>query len=106
MAMQGFGKPGVNFWGGTAGAAPIDFRFRMFGYSDNGWDAFGCVAEKSYFPHGNPVTQKTYRILLPEIVMNPPVSWIGEGFCGNSIEQQYRALHLSGARVRTALPSR
>ncbi len=89
MAMQGFGRPGVNFWGGTAGAAPIDYRFRMFGYSDNGWDAFGTVAEKSYFPHGNPVTQKTYRILLPEIVMDPPVSWIGEGFCGNSIEQQY-----------------
>ncbi len=89
MAMQGFGRPGVNFWGGTAGAAPIDYRFKMFGYSDNGWDAFGTVAEKSYFPHGNPVTQKTYRILLPEIVMDPPVSWIGEGFCGNSIEQQY-----------------
>jgi anaerobic selenocysteine-containing dehydrogenase len=90
MSMQGFGKPGVNFWGGTAGAAPIDYRFRFPGYSDNGWDAFGVVAEKSYFPEGNPVTQKTYRILLPDIVMNPPVSWTGEGFCGNSIEQQFR----------------
>ena len=64
------------------------------------------MAEKSYFPHGNPVTQKTYRILLPEIVMDPPVSWIGEGFCGNSIEQQYAPLHLPGAGARTALPSR
>ncbi len=90
MAMQGLGRPGVNFWGGTAGAGPIDYRFRMFGYSDNGWDAFGAVGKKSYFPDGNPVTQKTYRLLLPEIVMNPPVSWIGEGFCGNSIEQQFR----------------
>ena len=89
MAMQGFGKPGVNFWGGTAGAAPIDYRFRFPGYSDNGWDAFGIVGKKAYFPEGNSVTQKTYRILLPEIVMDPPVSWIGEGFCGNSIEQQY-----------------
>jgi trimethylamine-N-oxide reductase (cytochrome c) len=89
MAMQGFGKPGVNFWGGTGGAAPIDYRFKMPGYSENGWDAFGIVADKSYFPEGNEVTQKTYRLLLPEIVMNPPVSWIGEGFCGNSVEQQF-----------------
>ena len=28
-AMQGFGKPGVNFWGGTAGAAPVDYRFKI-----------------------------------------------------------------------------
>jgi molybdopterin guanine dinucleotide-containing S/N-oxide reductase-like protein len=89
MAMQGFGKPGVNFWGGTGGAAPIDYRFKMPGYSENGWDAFGIVADKSYFPEGNEVTQKAYRLLLPEIVMNPPVSWIGEGFCGNSVEQQF-----------------
>ncbi|MBN1189725.1 MAG: molybdopterin-dependent oxidoreductase [Dehalococcoidales bacterium] len=88
-SMQGVGKPGVNFWGGTAGAAPIDYRFNMPGYSENGWDAFGIVAKKSYFPEGNKVTQKAYRLLLPEIVMNPPVSWIGEGFCGNSVEQQF-----------------
>jgi anaerobic selenocysteine-containing dehydrogenase len=89
MAMQGFGKPGVNFWGGTAGAAPVDYRFKMPGYSENGWDPFGLVADKSYFPEGNSVTQCAYRLLLPEIVMNPPVSWIGEGFCGNSVEQQF-----------------
>lgn len=89
LAMQGFGKPGVNFWGGTGGAAPIDYRFKMAGYSENGWDAFGIVANKSYFPEGNKVTQKAYRLLLPEIVMNPPVSWIGEGFCGNSVQQQF-----------------
>ncbi|OGO24140.1 MAG: hypothetical protein A2144_06800, partial [Chloroflexi bacterium RBG_16_50_9] len=89
MAMQGFGKPGINFWGGTGGAAPIDYRFKMPGYSENGWDAFGLVAKKSYFPEGNSVTQKAYRLLLPEIVMNPPVSWIGEGFCGNSVQQQF-----------------
>jgi len=52
------------------------------------------VAEKSYFPKGIPVTQKTYRILLPDIVMNPPVSWIGEGFCGQNIEAAVPSLHL------------
>ncbi len=89
MAMQGFGKPGVNLWGGSAGAAPVDYRLKMPGYSSNGWDAFGIVAEKSYFPFDNPVTQKAYRLLLPEIVMDPPQSWIGEGFCGNSVDQQF-----------------
>jgi anaerobic selenocysteine-containing dehydrogenase len=89
MSMQGFGKPGVNFWGGSAGAAPVDYRFKFPGYSDNGWDVFGLVAEKCYFPDGNPVTQKTYRLFLPEIVMDPPVKWMGEGFCGNSIDQQF-----------------
>jgi len=90
MAMQGFGKPGVNFWGGTGGGAPVDYRFKFPGYSDNGWDAFGITAKKSYFPVGNPVSQKAYRLLLPEIVMNPPVSWIGEGFCGNNVDQQFQ----------------
>ena len=46
-------------------------------------------------PFDNPVTQKAYRLLLPEIVMNPPVSWIGEGFCGNDVEQQFQPLYLS-----------
>jgi trimethylamine-N-oxide reductase (cytochrome c) len=88
MAMQGLGKPGINFWGGTTAGAPHDFSFNMPGYSSSGWDAFGTVAKKSYFPEGNSVTQKCYRLLLPEAILDPPVSWIGEGFCGQSIEQQ------------------
>ncbi len=89
MAMHGFGKPGVNFWGGTAGTAPIDYTFNMPGYSSTGWDGFGSVAKKPAFPDGNTVTQKTYRLLLPEAILSPPISWIGEGFCGNSVEQQF-----------------
>ncbi len=89
MCMQGMGKPGVNFWGGTSGGAPLDFSFKMPGYSSAGWDAFGTIAKKSTFPEGNTVTQRCYRLLLPEAVLNPPVSWIGEGFCGQSVEQQF-----------------
>ena len=59
--------------------------FRFFGYSDVGWDTFGIVAEHQAH---NTVKQKTYRILLPECVMNEKTEWIGEGFCGNSLEQQ------------------
>ncbi len=90
ISMQGMGKPGVNVWGGASMAAPNDFSsFQFPGYSSGGWDAFGLVAKKPAFPGGNKVTQKVYRLLLPETVMNPPVSWIGEGFCGQSLEQQF-----------------
>ena len=89
MAMQGMGKPGVNCWGGATGGAPLDLNFNFPGYSSNGWDPFGIVANKSYFPEGNTVTQRCYRLLLPDAILNPPVSWTGEGFCGESIQQQF-----------------
>jgi molybdopterin guanine dinucleotide-containing S/N-oxide reductase-like protein len=85
MAMQGLGKPGSNTWGGASMAPPMDYDFQMFGYSDNGWDAFGLVAKETA---RNTVRQKTYRLLLPECVMNDKTEWIGEGFCGNSLHQQ------------------
>lgn len=89
MAMQGMGKPGVNCWGGASSGPPLNFDFNFPGYSANGWDPFGLVAEKCYFPEGNTVTQKCYRLLLPEAVLNPPISWTGEGFCGENIQQQF-----------------
>ncbi|MDH4366899.1 MAG: molybdopterin-dependent oxidoreductase [Dehalococcoidia bacterium] len=86
IAMQGLGKPGVNVWGGAAMGAPLDFSFKMPGYGSVGWDTFALVAKKKA---ENSVSQKVYRLLLPEAILNPPVSWIGEGFCGQSIEQQF-----------------
>jgi anaerobic selenocysteine-containing dehydrogenase len=84
--MQGLGKPGVNVWGGAAMGAPVDFSFQMPGYSSVGWDTFGQVAKKKA---ENSVSQKVYRILLPESILNPPISWISEGVCGQSIDQQF-----------------
>ncbi|MFC1846411.1 molybdopterin-dependent oxidoreductase, partial [Chloroflexota bacterium] len=87
MAMQGIGRPGVNVWGGASMAAPNDFNSFYFpGYSTGGWDAFSLVADK---PAVNKVTQKIYRLLLPEAIMNPPVHWRGDGFCGQSLDQQF-----------------
>jgi trimethylamine-N-oxide reductase (cytochrome c) len=86
IAMQGLGKPGVNVWGGAAMGAPRNYAFKMPGYGSAGWDTFALVAKKQA---ENPVSQKVYRLLLPEAILNPPVSWIGEGFCGKSIEQQF-----------------
>jgi len=86
QAMQGLGKPGVNIWGTTMGApSPFNRPFKFPGYSDIGWDAFSHVANK---PAVNSVTQRLYRLSLPDAILNPPVSWVGEGFCGNSIKQQ------------------
>ena len=85
LAMRGLGADGCNTWGGASMAPPMDMDFRFFGYSDNGWDAFGIVAEETA---QNSVKQKAYRLLLPECIMNEKTEWIGEGFCGNSLEQQ------------------
>ena len=90
MAMQGIGKPGVNIWGGVAMGAPLDFSFNIPGYASAGWDAFSNVAKKPAFPGVNTVTQKVWRISLPECILNPPVKWVGEGFCGQYFDQQFK----------------
>jgi molybdopterin guanine dinucleotide-containing S/N-oxide reductase-like protein len=92
MAMQGIGKPGVNVSGGVAMGAPLDFSFNMPGYASAGWDAFGLVAKKPAYPGVNKVTQKVYRLLLPEAILDPPIHWLGEGFCGQSIDQQFKRM--------------
>ena len=90
MAMQGLGKPGVNVWGGVAMGAPLDFNFKMPGYASAGWDAFATVAKKPAFPGVNKVTQKVWRLNLPECILSPPVKWVGEGFCGQYFDQQFK----------------
>ncbi len=86
QAMQGLGKPGVNMWAGCQGA-PMDTVHYFPGYADpDGGIARSSAA--SYIPV-NPVKQRLYRILFPEAILNPPIKWLGEGFCGQSIEQQF-----------------
>jgi molybdopterin guanine dinucleotide-containing S/N-oxide reductase-like protein len=85
QAMQGWGKPGVSIWGTTTGA-PYNYAFDFPGYASNGW-GMSNLAKK---PADNPVTQRIYRLLLPEAILSPPIRWLGEGFCGNSLEQQFK----------------
>ena len=82
QAMQGLGKPGVSIWG-TANGPPYNATLEFPGYASGG---FNLIAEK---PAVNPVKQRLYRLTLPEAILSPPISWIGEGFCGNSLEQQF-----------------
>jgi len=87
QAMQGLGKPGVNLWGMAAGA-PTNYDVFFPGYADpDGMMSFSRAAKKKAI---NPVEQRLYRLLLPDSILNPPVRWMGEGFCGQSLEQQFK----------------
>lgn len=85
QAMQGLGKPGVGIWGTTMGP-PFNSVFEFPGYSGWGPCALNKVAKKQAI---NSVNQRLYRLLVPDCILNPPVNWMGEGFCGQSLEQQF-----------------
>ncbi len=87
QAMQGLGKPGVNLWGNENGA-PHNCNVFFPGYADlDGMMSFTRAAKKKAI---NPVEQRLYRILLPDSILKDKVEWMGEGFCGQSIEQQFK----------------
>ena len=87
QAMQGLGKPGVSIWGTTMGA-PSDTDVFFPGYADlEGRIATSQVAD--YLPV-NPTRQRLWRLTVPDAILNPPVAWYGEGFCGQSLEQQFK----------------
>lgn len=76
QAMQGMGKPGVNIWG-TNNGAPFNRDFYFPGYAEWGINKY---AQKSITKRTliNPVTQRLYRHLFAEAILNPPVSWMFE----------------------------
>jgi molybdopterin guanine dinucleotide-containing S/N-oxide reductase-like protein len=82
QAMQGLGKPGVSIWGTTMGA-PINYTFRFPGFEQGGMQLVGDAIAV------NPVKQRVYRTLFPDSILNPPVNWLGEGFCTKALEQQF-----------------
>jgi len=86
QAMQGLGKPGVSIWGTTMGA-PFDASIWFPGYADpDGRMSTSRAADQRPV---NPTPQRLYRPDVPDAILNPPYSWIGEGFCGQSLEQQF-----------------
>ena len=104
-AMRASARTGVNIWGGTAHGAPLDMSFKSAGYSDVGWDVFGLVAKQPTFPDRNSVTQKVYRILLPEAILDGHIEWLGEGFCVQYPTQQFKPMQYpepgpNGAEIR------
>ncbi|MGD9118839.1 MAG: molybdopterin-dependent oxidoreductase, partial [Dehalococcoidia bacterium] len=85
QAMQGLGKPGVNIWGTTMGA-PYNASFNFPGYSSFGPNFINGFAKNKV---SNKVSQRVYRLLVPEAILNPPIHWMGHTFSGNSLEQQF-----------------
>ncbi len=83
QAMQGLGKPGVNIWGTCAGA-PFNASFNFPGYAETGINS--TLANK---PAVNPVTQHIYRLHFPSAILNPPLHWLGFGFCADFLDQQF-----------------
>jgi trimethylamine-N-oxide reductase (cytochrome c) len=85
-SLQGLGKPGNNLWGAQLGA-PSNCDFFMPGYAD----LAAHIGGPNIPDHEtvNPVQQRLYRNWFPDAIMHPPFSWMGEGFCGKSIDQQF-----------------
>jgi trimethylamine-N-oxide reductase (cytochrome c) len=86
QAMQGLGKPGRSIWGTTMGA-PSNTSIFFPGYADP--DSRMGISRAADRKMATPTKQRLYRLTLPEAILNPPVEWDGEGFCGQSIEQQF-----------------
>ena len=95
MAMQGMGKPGVNYgllqWG-----TPIDLKFSFPGYADGGMsgDIEGTGLGISYYqrmpqlPSFNTSTQKVPRLSIPEAILEGKAE--GYPWDGKTIEGQFQ----------------
>jgi len=77
MAMQGVGKPGINF-GNMTFAAPVDTRFYFPGYAEGGISgdiegtasAMHLYQRMPHLPTVNTVLQKVPRLRIPEAILN------------------------------------
>ncbi len=102
-AMQGMGKPGSNIWATTTGT-PVDCSFVMDGYAEGGISgdvdntAAGFRWVYRMFPQGGATRtahhstegQTVDRLRIPEALMGEQLEWRGKGFCGSSIESQFK----------------
>jgi molybdopterin guanine dinucleotide-containing S/N-oxide reductase-like protein len=87
QAMQGLGAPGRSIWGTTMGA-PSDTTRWVPAYGEPRARISMSTEAAKYVPvNSNP--QRLWRLTVPEAILNPPVDWYGEGFCGKSLEQQF-----------------
>jgi molybdopterin guanine dinucleotide-containing S/N-oxide reductase-like protein len=94
MAMQGLGKPGVNF-GNLQWGTPVDFNFYFPGYAEGGMSgdmehtamAASLFQRMPQLPTINTPTQRIPRLEFPEAIINGKAS--GYMWDGKSIEAQF-----------------
>ncbi len=95
MAMQGMGRPGVNY-GHLQWGTPIDIRFFFPGYSDGGLSgdldgtglAISLYQRMPQLPTFNPSTQKVPRLQIPEAILEGKAE--GYPWNGKTIEGQFQ----------------
>ncbi len=101
QAMQGLGKPGINIWS-TVQGAPSNTEFMFPGYAEGGISAdpdnsaagfrwankVDFRGTKSNINH--PGGQHIPRLRIPECILDGNEKWRGKGFCGSSIEAQFK----------------
>ncbi len=87
QAMQGLGAPGRSIWGTTMGA-PSDTSIWFPCYGEPQGRISSSTKAARFIPV-NPTKQRLWRLTVPDAILDPPVSWHGEGFCGQSLEQQF-----------------
>lgn len=94
MAMQGFGKPGVNF-GGLQSGAPLDTTFYFPGYADGGIAADSGNLTTMYELYNRmpnlygigSSSQMIPRLRLPEAVREDSAVWYAHGF--RNLQEQF-----------------
>ncbi len=90
-AMQGLGKPGVSIWGTTMGA-PASYKW-FPGYAEPQGQMGRSDVAKDKICFRNPTKQRLFRLTLPDAVLTGHDCFRGEGFCGNSLMQQFTINH-------------
>ena len=89
LAMQGWGKPGRNLWSTTNGV-PVNNSVWFPGYSEpGGWMGMAPFV-KYKLTAQNPTKQKLMRLTVPEAIMEGHDEYLGDGICGESLEQQFK----------------
>jgi len=89
QAMQGLGKPGVSIWGATMGA-PADSTTWFPAYAEPRGQMGKSGIAKNKLSLMNQTKQRLFRLTLPEAILNGKEDFLGEGFCGQSLEQQFK----------------
>lgn len=95
MAMQGMGRPGVNY-GHLQWGTPIDVRFYFPGYADGGMSgdlegtgiAINLYQRMPQLPSFNPTAQKIPRLRIPEAILEGKAE--GYPWNGKTIEGQFQ----------------
>jgi len=87
QAMQGLGLPGRSIWGTTMGA-PNDSTVWFPGYGEPNGRISSSPLACDYIPK-NPNPQRLWRLTVPDAILTGHDEWFGEGFCGQTLEQQF-----------------